>query len=94
MAINVTKILLGLLVLAAAVMAPPAVAGSVLAGAAGLLLMATATVPSPVVMPVLPEPVPIRAQAPIDSVRVFEVSRGLVVFHTVDGKLVSRFIRT
>ena len=93
---KITNIVFGLLVLLAAIAVPPAMMGSVMAAAAGLFMVATAALPPTVtVAPAyMPAPVALRAPAPLESVKVVEVGRGLVVFHQIDGKLVSQFIRT
>ena len=93
---KITNIVFGLLVLLAAIAVPPAMMGSVMAAAAGLFMVATAALPPTVtVAPAhMLAPVALRAPAPLESVKVVEVGRGLVVFHQIDGKLVSQFIRT
>ena len=93
---KITNIVFGLLVLLAAIAVPPAMMGSVMAAAAGLFMVATAALPPTVtVAPAhMPATVALRAPAPLESVKVVEVGRGLVVFHQIDGKLVSQFIRT
>lgn len=89
------KMVLGLMVLAAAFALPPAMMGSVMTAAAGVAMFASATF-STVVAPLPLHPMPSiqAALTPIESVKVVELSRGLVVFHQVDGRLVSNFIRT
>jgi hypothetical protein len=77
----------GVVVLAAALLAPPAVLGSLVAGAAGLLLMASGVANAPVPAPA------VRVVRVQDPVRVVQLARGVVVFHQVDGRLVSRFYR-
>lgn len=89
------NLLLGVLAIALALAAPPALAGSLMAGAAGLLLLASAGIQS---MPAPAQPAPVvqlvRVVAPPD-VRVFELAdgAGVVVFKTVGGKLTSRCYR-
>lgn len=84
----------GFLVLTAAVFATPAVIGSVLAGAAGLLVMASAGVTHPAPPP-SPRIVQIVQAEPTPAVRVYELEHGagVVVFKQIDGKLVSRMYR-
>jgi len=93
---KIANVVFGLLVLVAAVAVPPAMVGSVVAAFAGMFMVATAGLPGTVVVaaPREPAPVAVRAPAPLESIKVVEVGRGLVVFHQIDGKLVSRFIRT
>lgn len=91
------KLFAGVLLLAASLLASPAVAPNVLAGAAGLALLGTMTAASPMLAPVLPHqaaPV-VHAVAAAPAPRVFELDQGagVVVFREVDGKLVSRFYR-
>jgi hypothetical protein len=91
----------GVLILAAAVAASPAALGSILAGLAGLFLMASTALPGMAGM-VQPMP-PAAAPAPIaahvahvsEPLRVFELEGGggVVVFRTINGKLVSRMYR-
>lgn len=92
------KLFAGVLLLAAALLASPAVAPNVLAGAAGLALLGAMTSATPMLAPSLPCPqaapvVPAVAAAP--ALHVFELDQGagVVVFREVDGKLVSRFYR-
>ncbi|WP_336696246.1 MULTISPECIES: hypothetical protein [Burkholderiales] len=84
----------GFLVLTAAVFAAPAVIGSVLAGAAGLLVMASAGVTHPAPPP-SPRIVQIVQAEPTPAVRVYELEHGagVVVVKQIDGKLVSRMYR-
>ncbi|MBO0501761.1 hypothetical protein J1C51_23590 [Chromobacterium haemolyticum] len=84
----------GFLVLTAAVFAAPAVIGSVLAGAAGLLMMASASVGHSAPPP-SPRIVQIVQAEPTPAMRVYELERGaaVVVFKQIDGKLVSRMYR-
>ena len=89
------NILAGVLVLILALTAPPALAGSLLAGAAGALLLVSAgaqALPAPV--PAAPVVQVVRV-AQVPEVRVFELAHGagVVVFKTVDGKLTSRCYR-
>jgi hypothetical protein len=86
--------LLGVLVLAASAVAAPAVLGSVVAGAAGLLMLGFAMQPAAAAPApgVVPAPV-VRIVARPDPLQVVELDRGVVVFRMVDGKLVSRFYR-
>lgn len=89
------KLLLGALAIALALVAPPALAGSLMAGAAGVLLVASAGIQS---LPVPAQPAAVvhlvRVVTPPD-VRVFELAdgAGVVVFKTVGGKLTSRCYR-
>lgn len=72
-----------------------ALAGSLMAGAAGLLLVASAGVQSlPVPVHAAPVVQVVRVVAP-PEVRVFELAdgAGVVVFKTVGGKLTSRCYR-
>lgn len=92
------KLFAGLLLLAVTVLAPPALAGNVLAGITSLALLGTVTTSGPTLAAVMPMERPavvVRAVAMQDPVRVFELDRGagVVVFKTVDGKLTSRFYR-
>lgn len=83
----------GALVIAAALIAPPAFAATLLAGSAGVLLMASAGLPAVLPAPVAAAPV-VQVVKVVEPVRVFELANGgVVVFRTVDGKLVSRFYR-
>lgn len=89
------NLLLGALVIALAVAAPPALAGSLMAGAAGLLLVASAGVQSlPLPTHAAPVVQVVRVVTP-PAVRVFELAdgAGVVVFKTVGGKLTSRCYR-
>ena len=94
--------LLGVLVLAASAVAAPAVLSSIVAGAAGLLMVAFALQPAAVLAasvaaPAAPPPAPVamvRTVAQLEPLKVVELDRGVVVFRMVDGKLVSRFYRT
>jgi|ThiBio_inoc_biof_1041523.scaffolds.fasta_scaffold00229_14 hypothetical protein len=93
--------LLGVLVLAASALAAPAVLSSIVAGAAGLLMVAFALQPAAVLaasvaVPASPPPAPVavvRTVAQLEPLKVVELDRGVVVFRMVDGKLVSRFYR-
>ena len=87
------NVILGVLVLAAATLAAPAVLASIVAGSAGLLMLASAgptLAPAPVV-----QTVQIVRQVEAPTVNVFELEggTGVVVFRQVNGKLVSRFYR-
>jgi hypothetical protein len=87
------NLILGVLVLAAATLAAPAVLASIVAGSAGLLMLASAgptLAPAPVV-----QTVQIVRQVEAPTVNVFELEggTGVVVFRQVNGKLVSRFYR-
>lgn len=87
------NVILGVLVLAAAILAAPAVLASIVAGSAGLLMLASAgptLAPAPVV-----QTVQIVRQVEAPTVNVFELEggTGVVVFRQVNGKLVSRFYR-
>ena len=92
------NIALGFLVFLASILAAPAVLGSVVAGAAGLLLMVSAgqAMAAPVVAFTAP-PAIVRTveEKPADPVTVFELEggRAVVVFRQVNGKLVSRCYR-
>lgn len=87
----------GALVVAASLVASPAVLGSLLATVAGLLLMASPALPG------IAQTMPAQAPAPVvqvvrvaaDPLRIFPLDdgAGVVVFRTVDGKLVSRLYR-
>jgi hypothetical protein len=86
--------LLGLLVLAASAVAAPAVLGSVVAGAAGLLMLGFALQPAVAApVPALQPVALVRAVSRPDPFKVVELDKGVVVFRVVDGKLVSRFYR-
>lgn len=89
------NLLLGVLAIALALAAPPALAGSLMASAAGLLLVASAGIQS-MSAPAQPAPMVqlVRVVTPPD-VRVFELAdgAGVVVFKTVSGKLTSRCYR-
>lgn len=91
------NVVFGVLVVAASVVASPAALGSLLAAVAGLLLMASPTLPGIAhAMPRQPAaPVAQVARAALDPLRVFELDggAGVVVFRHVDGKLVSRLYR-
>lgn len=87
------NVILGVLVLAAAMLAAPAMLASIVAGSAGLLMLASAgptLVPAPVV-----QTVQIVRQVAAPTVNVFELEggAGVVVFRQVNGKLVSRMYR-
>ncbi|WP_395827997.1 hypothetical protein [Collimonas sp.] len=87
------NVILGVLVLAAATLAFPAMLASIVAGAAGVLMLASAgptLAPAPVV-----QTVQIVRQVEAPTVNVFELEggTGVVVFRQVNGKLVSRFYR-
>ena len=87
------NVILGVLVLAAATLAAPAMLASIVAGSAGLLMLASAgptLAPAPVV-----QTVQIVRQVAASTVNVFELEAGtgLVVFRQVNGKLVSRLYR-
>lgn len=90
---TVFKLFAGVLLLAA-LLASPALAPGVLAGAAGLALLGTLTPAAPTLVPALP-----RHAAPVvravTALHVFELDKGagVVVFRELDGKLVSRFYR-
>lgn len=92
--------LLGILVLAASAVAAPAVLSSIIAGAAGLLMVGFALQPAAVLAASVavpsapPAPVAVvRTVAQLEPLKVVELDRGVVVFRMVDGKLVSRFYR-
>jgi predicted phage tail protein len=80
------NVILGVLVLAAATLAAPAMLASIVAGSAGLLMLA----PAPVV-----QTVQMVRQIEAPTVNVFELEggTGVVVFRQVNGKLVSRMYR-
>jgi hypothetical protein len=86
--------MVGFLVLVAAAFAAPAVLGSVLAGTAGVLMMASAGVGHPAPAP-SPRIVQIVRQEPATAMRVYELEdgAGVVVFKHINGKLVSRMYR-
>ena len=91
------NVFFGALVVAASLVASPAVLGSLLATVAGLLLMASPALPG------IAQAMPAQAHAPVvqvvrvaaDPLRIFPLDdgAGVVVFRTVDGKLVSRLYR-
>lgn len=91
------NVVFGALVVAASLVASPAVLGSLLATVAGLLLMASPALPG------IAQTMPAQAPAPVvqvvrvaaDPLRIFPLDdgAGVVVFRTVDGKLVSRLYR-
>lgn len=87
------NVILSVLVLAAATLAAPAMLASIVAGSAGLLMLASAgptLAPAPVV-----QTVQIVRQVADSTVNVFELEggTGVVVFRQVNGKLVSRLYR-
>ena len=87
------NVILGVLVLAAATLAAPAMLASIVAGSAGLLMLASAgptLAPAPVV-----QTVQIVRQVAASTANVFELEdvTGVVVFRQVNGKLVSRLYR-
>lgn len=92
------KLFVGVLLLAAALLAPPAVVANVLAGATGLALLGTMTTAAPILAPA---PMPhqaapvVRTVAAAPAWRVFELDQGagVVVFREVNGKMASRFYR-
>lgn len=88
------NLLLGALIVALALSAAPAVAGSLLAGVAGVALMAGAGLPA---APALAHPAPVIQVVEVvrePAIRVVELrGGGVVVFKTVGGKLTSRFYR-
>jgi hypothetical protein len=91
------NVVFGALVVAASLVASPAVLGSLLATVAGLLLMASPGLPGVAqAMPMqTPAPVVQVVRVAADPLRVFALDDGasVVVFRTVDGKLVSRLYR-
>lgn len=92
------KLFVGVLLLAAALLAPPAAVANVLAGVTGLALLGTMTTVAPILAPapILPQVTPIVRVVPAEPAwRVFELNQGsgVVVFREVNGKLVSRFYR-
>lgn len=88
------NVILGVLVLAAAMLAAPAMLASVVAGAAGLLMVASAG-PSPAPVPQVQAVQIVRTVQVPPTVNVFELDggAGVVVFRQVGGKLVSRYYR-
>jgi hypothetical protein len=88
------NVILGVLVLAAATVAAPAVLASVVAGAAGLLMLASAA-PMPTPVPMMQPAQVVRQAAATSPVNVFELEgcTGVVVFRQINGKMVSRFYR-
>lgn len=91
------NVFFGALVVAASLVASPAVLGSLLATVAGLLLMASPALPG--IAQTMPAQVPAPAvqvvRVAADPLRIFPLDdgAGVVVFRTVDGKLVSRLYR-
>lgn len=88
------NVILGVLVLAAAVtLAAPAMLASIVAGAAGLLMLASGPTPAPA--PLVQTVQIVRPVEVHSAVNVFELAggAGVVVFRHVNGKLVSRFYR-
>jgi len=81
------NVLSGLALILAALLAPPALAANVVAGAIGLVFIG-AGAPS-AMRPAAPPP--LALQAPPVAPRVLRVRGGLVVFEDRDGRLVSRF---
>lgn len=89
------NILCGALIVLAALMAPPALAASLLSASAGVILMASGVIAAPPAQAIV-QPVPVVQVVRIpDPVRMFELDsgRGVVVFRNIDGKLTSRFYR-
>lgn len=91
---------MGLVLMASAVLAPPALMASLVVCCAGLVMMAGASVQGPLPSPDMDgQRGHARQLAPgatgnTESVRVFVLDRGgRVVFSTVNGKLVSRFYK-
>ena len=87
------NVILGVLVLAAATLAAPAMLASIVAGSAGLLMLASA---GPTLAPVpVVQTVQIVRQVAAPTLNVFELEggTGVVVFRQVNGKLVSRLYR-
>ena len=90
------NLVLGLLVMAASVLAVPAVLGSIVAGAAGLLLMVSAGQAVAMPAPRAPEPVAVVRSAVVErpEVRVLlDGGRRVAVFKVVNGQLISRCLR-
>ncbi len=87
--------ILGVLVLAASALVAPAALGSVVASAAGALLLGASMLQPAIAAPAMPSaPAAIvRAAPPRDLLQVIELRNGVVVFREVDGRLVSRFYR-
>lgn len=88
------NLLLGTLAVAFAISTAPALAGPLLAGAAGIALLAGAGVPA-VVAQALPAPVVQVVEVVREpAIRVVELDGGgIVVFKNVGGKLTSRFYK-
>lgn len=87
------NLVFGALVLAAAFLAPPALLGSVVAGSAGLMLLASAGL-TPAQVAAAPLVPMVHVVRVADPVRVVELDGGgVVVFRQVEGKLVTRFYR-
>jgi hypothetical protein len=88
------NLLLGALVVALAISTAPALAGPLLAGVAGVALMAGAGLPA-VAAPALSAPlVQVVEVVREPAIRVVELDGGgVVVFKNVGGKLTSRFYR-
>lgn len=88
------NVILGVLVLAAATLAVPALLASIVAGAAGLLMLATAG-PMPVPVPLVQTVQIVRQVEVAPAFDVFELDggTGVVVFRQVNGKLMRRFYR-
>ena len=91
------NVVFGALVVAASLVASPAVLGSLLATVAGLLLMASPGLPGVAQAMPMQDPVPVVqvVRVAADPLRIFPLDdgAGVVVFRTVDGKLVSRLYR-
>ena len=87
------NVILGVLVLAAATLAAPAMLASILAGAAGLLML-TSVGPMPVVTESAAQIVyQVKMATPPFTVFTLDGGAGVVVFREVNGMLVSRFYK-
>jgi hypothetical protein len=85
----------GVLILAASLAASPVAAASVLATLAGLALVGSPALPGMATAPTVPPAPVVRVVQVPEQLRVFELEGGggVVVFRTVNGKLVSRMYR-
>lgn len=85
--------IVGIFVVMAALIAPPALLGSVVAGSAGLMLMASAGYPAAIVQ-AAPAPLTVSRAPVVPATREFTLDKGgKVVFRVVGGKLTSRFYK-
>ena len=87
------NLFLGSFVVLAALLAPPALLGSVVAGAVGVLLMLTATLPSMSAAAPVPRAPVVQVVKIHEPLRVVELANGVVLFKNVNGQLVTRFFR-